>query len=74
MSTHLLATKLHFLLEKGLCGPLTLISAPAGSGKTPLMGEWCASEGDQAPIAWLSLDTADNDPLRFLTYLPASIP
>jgi LuxR family maltose regulon positive regulatory protein len=88
MSVSLFTTKLHFpqvrsnlvprprlvaILKKGLGGPLTLISAPAGSGKTTLMGEWRASEGDQIPIAWLSLDAADNAPLRFLTYLTASI-
>jgi len=88
MSISLLATKLHFpqarsnlvlrprlvtVLEKGLHGPLTLISAPAGSGKTTLMGEWRESEENKTPIAWLSLDSADNDPLRFLTYLIASI-
>ncbi|HEX7395792.1 MAG TPA: LuxR C-terminal-related transcriptional regulator [Anaerolineaceae bacterium] len=46
---------------------LTLISAPAGFGKTTLVSEWIAICG--RPIAWLSLDEGDNDPARFITYL-----
>jgi LuxR family maltose regulon positive regulatory protein len=46
---------------------LTLISAPAGFGKTTLVSEWIAS--CERPVAWLSLDEGDNDPARFLTYL-----
>lgn len=50
---------------------LTLISAPAGFGKTTLVGEWAAGCG--RPVAWLSLDEADNDPTRFLTYLVSAL-
>ncbi len=50
---------------------LTLISAPAGFGKTTLVSEWLA--GCQRPVAWLSLDEGDNDPTRFLTYLVAAL-
>ena len=50
---------------------LTLISASAGFGKTTLVSEWIAGCGQ--PVAWLSLDEADNDPTRFLTYLVAAI-
>jgi len=46
---------------------LTLISAPAGFGKTTLVSEWIASCG--MPVAWLSLDEGDNDPARFISYL-----
>ncbi|MHC1781893.1 MAG: LuxR C-terminal-related transcriptional regulator [Anaerolineaceae bacterium] len=46
---------------------MTLISAPAGFGKTTLVSEWAAGCG--RPIAWLSLDEADNDPTRFLVYI-----
>ncbi|HET9927893.1 MAG TPA: tetratricopeptide repeat protein, partial [Rubrobacter sp.] len=50
---------------------LTLISAPAGFGKTTLLGEWVA--GCERPAAWLSLDEADSDPTRFLAYLVAAL-
>jgi len=50
---------------------LTLISAPAGFGKTTLISEWLA--GSKRPVAWLSLDEGDSDPTRFLTYLVAAL-
>ena len=50
---------------------LTLISAPAGFGKTTLVTTWLASS--QHPAAWLSLDEGDNDPIRFLTYFIAAL-
>ena len=50
---------------------LTLISAPAGFGKTTLLSEWIT--GCQRPAAWLSLDEGDNDPARFVTYLVAAL-
>src|SRR5262245_41914856 len=58
-------------LNAGLQGRLTLISAPAGFGKSTLIGEWIASGGKTA--AWLSLDAGDNDPARFLSYLLAAL-
>ena len=86
MSTAILATKLYIplprprvvqrsrlieQLNEGLVGKLTLISAPAGFGKTTLVSEWIA--GCQRPVAWLSLDEGDNEPARFLTYLIAAL-
>jgi LuxR family maltose regulon positive regulatory protein len=50
---------------------LTLISAPAGFGKSTLVSGWLAESRLQA--AWLSLDQGDNDPVRFWTYLIAAI-
>ncbi|MDQ3603006.1 MAG: LuxR family transcriptional regulator, partial [Actinomycetota bacterium] len=50
---------------------LTLVSAPAGFGKSTLISEWVA--GDERPAAWLSLDEGDNDPTRFLAYLLAAL-
>jgi LuxR family transcriptional regulator, maltose regulon positive regulatory protein len=60
-------------LNQGLAASrrLTLISAPAGFGKTTLVGEWAAGLG--RPTAWLSLDAGDNDLPRFLTYLVAAV-
>ncbi len=86
MSTPILATKLHIpplppkavlrhrLIERineGLQRKLTLISAPAGFGKTTLVSGWAA--GSERPVAWLSLDEGDNDPTRFLIYLVAAV-
>jgi LuxR family maltose regulon positive regulatory protein len=60
-------------VSEGLTRPLTLIAAPAGFGKTTLIGQWRAGPGHQFPLAWLSLDDDDNDPTRFLTYLIATL-
>lgn len=58
-------------LNIGSGGKLTLVSAPAGFGKTTLVSEWCSRQ--RAPTAWLSLDEGDNDPARFLSYLIAAL-
>jgi LuxR family transcriptional regulator, maltose regulon positive regulatory protein len=58
-------------LNEALHRKLTLVSAPAGFGKTTLVSEWAA--GCERPVAWLSLDEGDNDPLRFLAYLVAAL-
>ena len=49
---------------------LTLVSAPAGYGKTTLVNVWLRSTG--RPFAWISLDEGDNDLIRFLSYLVAA--
>jgi LuxR family transcriptional regulator, maltose regulon positive regulatory protein len=86
MSTPILATKLYIppprpkvvvrarLIEQlndGLPHKLTLISAPAGFGKTTLVSEWLVGSG--RPVAWLSLDEADNEPTHFLAYIIAAL-
>ena len=60
-------------LNQGLAAgrKLTLISAPAGFGKTTLVSEWITGCGK--PVAWLSLDERDNDLARFLQYFVAAI-
>jgi LuxR family maltose regulon positive regulatory protein len=58
-------------LTAALDRKLTLVSAPAGFGKTTLLVEWVAGCG--RPVAWLSLDAGDSDPVRFLTYLVAAV-
>jgi LuxR family transcriptional regulator, maltose regulon positive regulatory protein len=52
---------------------LTLIDAPAGWGKTTLLAEWAASPDERRPFAWVSLDRADNDPMRFWTYVVTAL-
>jgi LuxR family maltose regulon positive regulatory protein len=53
---------------------LTLVSAPAGFGKTTLLTEWLAAGGEEGQAAaWLSLDQRDNDPALFWTYLVAAV-
>jgi LuxR family maltose regulon positive regulatory protein len=60
-------------LNEGLAAgnKLTLVSAPAGFGKTALVAQWVAGCG--RPAAWLSLDEGDSDLSRFLTYLIAAL-
>ena len=53
-------------LDDGLHRKLTLVSAPAGFGKTTLLSAWVADCHDR--MAWLSLDQGDNDRTRFLNY------
>jgi LuxR family transcriptional regulator, maltose regulon positive regulatory protein len=82
----LLATKLHVprpqpgfvprprlveALGEGLARRLILVCAPAGSGKTALLADWAPS--GHRPMAWLSLDAADNDPVRFWRHTVAAL-
>ncbi len=62
--------QLQIRIVEGLGGPLTLITAPAGFGKTTLVASSIAGCG--IPVAWLSLDKDDNQPGRFLNYLAAA--
>ncbi len=52
---------------------VTLISAPAGFGKTTIVREWIKAAEPGKPFGWLSLDDGDNDPVRFLIYLVSAI-
>jgi len=82
----LLATKLHIprarqglvprtrlvdRLTEALAGELTVVCAPAGFGKTALLADWARRTG--RPVAWLSLDGADNDPVRFWRHVAAAL-
>ena len=82
----LLATKLHVprrrpgfvprprlagALSEGLARRLIVVCAPAGSGKTALLADWAPS--GSRPVAWLSLDAADNDPVRFWRHMVAAL-
>ncbi|MFN2291733.1 MAG: LuxR C-terminal-related transcriptional regulator [Anaerolineae bacterium] len=89
MVTALLATKVHVpplrpdfvprrrlldSLEEGLQRKLTLVSAPAGYGKTTLLSEWHASRRRQElALAWVLADEQDNDPVRFWSYVLAAV-
>jgi LuxR family maltose regulon positive regulatory protein len=74
-------TRLIAQLNDGLYKKLTLISAPAGFGKTTLISEWVeelnsADQGDQQAgviISWLSIDKGDNDRVQFLAYIIAAL-
>jgi LuxR family transcriptional regulator, maltose regulon positive regulatory protein len=52
---------------------VTLVSAPAGFGKTTIIREWITATEPVKPFGWLSLDDGDNDPVRFLIYLVSAI-
>jgi LuxR family maltose regulon positive regulatory protein len=60
-------------LDAGLASGrgITLVSAPAGFGKTTCLSEWVSAL--DLPAAWLSLDPADDDPGRFFSYLIAAL-
>jgi LuxR family transcriptional regulator, maltose regulon positive regulatory protein len=61
-------------LSRGAESALTLVSAPAGFGKTTLLAEWLAvAAAGERSVAWLSLDQRDNDPALFWTYLVAAL-
>jgi len=61
-------------LSRGAESALTLVSAPAGFGKTTLLTEWLAGAGaDGRSCAWLSLDQRDNDPALLWSYLVAAL-
>ena len=61
-------------LSRGAESALTLVSAPAGFGKTTLLTEWlAAAPAEGRSVAWLSLDQRDNDPAVFWTYLVAAL-
>src|SRR4051794_41938504 len=57
------------LLTAGAAGPLTLVSAPAGAGKTVLVAEWAASGSAPGPVAWISLESADDESDAFWPYV-----
>jgi hypothetical protein len=58
-------------LDEGMHRRLILVCAPAGFGKTTLLSQWVITL--PRPAAWLSLDEGDNDPVRFLAYLVATL-
>ena len=84
----LLATKLHVpamgaqlvhraglldVLSAGRRRKLTLLSAPAGWGKTTVLAQWALGAGEDQRFGWLSLDSSDNDPVWFWMYVVAAL-
>jgi LuxR family maltose regulon positive regulatory protein len=65
--------RLFDLLQAGTQQLLTLVSAPAGAGKTTLVASWSSSREPPGPLAWLSLDPGDNDAPRFWAYALAAL-
>jgi LuxR family transcriptional regulator, maltose regulon positive regulatory protein len=61
------------LLDQGMERPFTLVSAPAGSGKTELLAQWIATGGLPGPVAWVPLGRDDADPHRFWADVMASL-
>jgi LuxR family maltose regulon positive regulatory protein len=67
-------SRLSALLDESLKYPLTLISAPAGFGKTTFLSTWTHSlPATQAQVAWLSLNEEENDPQLFWTYVLSAL-
>jgi LuxR family maltose regulon positive regulatory protein len=56
-------------LQQATRGPLTLITAPAGSGKTVLASSWAATGHAPGPLTWITLEPGDDQPAVFWTYL-----
>ncbi len=61
--------RLDALVAAGLRARLCLVDAPAGFGKTTLLAQWCTAAPDRHRVAWVSLDEADSDPVRFWVYV-----
>src|SRR5829696_4158830 len=60
-------------LRRGAESRLTLISAPAGFGKTTLLAEWLAASGPERSVAWLSLDESDRQPASYWAYVVTAL-
>jgi LuxR family maltose regulon positive regulatory protein len=86
LAASVLATKLHVpraqpgfvprprltaRLDEGLARGVTLVCAPAGSGKSSLVAAWARSSA--VPVAWVSLDPGDSDPARFWRHVVAAL-
>ncbi|HZC99322.1 MAG TPA: LuxR C-terminal-related transcriptional regulator [Actinomycetes bacterium] len=68
---HLGRSRLIQQLNQGMARELIVVCTPAGFGKTTLLAGWAA--GARWPVAWLSLDPEDNDPVRFWRYVVVAL-
>jgi LuxR family transcriptional regulator, maltose regulon positive regulatory protein len=57
--------RLFALLERGAAGPVTLVTGPAGSGKTMLLSSWLRSSAPAGAVAWVGVERDESDPTRF---------
>ena len=53
--------------------PVAVVVAPAGWGKTTLLAQWARAGGDRLPVAWVTLDDGDDDPVRFWAYVVTAV-
>jgi LuxR family maltose regulon positive regulatory protein len=65
--------RLHSLIDQAVARPVTVISAPAGAGKTVACAMWAAAQARSRRIAWLSLDERDRDPAGFWADVTAAL-
>jgi LuxR family maltose regulon positive regulatory protein len=65
--------RLFGLLDEGTRGPLTLVAAPAGYGKTLLLASWAAGAGPPGPVAWVRAGPGDHHPPRFWAQVLAAL-
>lgn len=68
---HLPRARLLAKLDEGMAGDLVLVCTPAGFGKTTLVADWARS--GKWSVAWLSIDSDDNDPVRFWRYVVGAL-
>src|SRR5215204_7030863 len=68
-SEQVIRPRLLELLGNAVDRKITLVSAPAGYGKTTLLAQWSHSVGDSLYFAWVSLDEQDNDPARLWRHI-----
>jgi LuxR family transcriptional regulator, maltose regulon positive regulatory protein len=61
------------LLEAGTSGPLTVLAAPPGAGKTILLASWMTDGRPPGPVAWVTVDRGDDDPVRFWSHVVAAL-
>ena len=72
-SSTVVRSRLHERLGSAASVPLTTIVAPAGWGKSTLLAAWAGDPDWQGRVAWLSLDEADDEPVRFWTYAVSAL-
>jgi hypothetical protein len=68
---HLTRPRLIERLDQGMAREVILVCTPAGFGKTTLLADWAATA--RWPVAWLSLDAGDDDPIRFWRYVVVAL-